>query len=216
MHKEFSIKPNDAWFWQCGVSYDEIQQKLRLNQIKGDWLVCPFGRADLAVPITQIDELRQQRQKTHDSKSQDNRGKPGSPTFVIFDCMCCQTRIKIDTRDASKLSQVFRCKNCRSRYSVKIAESDGFAIVVVPISHDDSEGSKSTTCPAQIVEALRAFDLPTNADWPMVRTSYRRLIAQYHPDKVQHLGQELQKVAVQKTKEYNRLFEILERWFTAP
>jgi len=216
MHKEFSIKRNGAWFWQCGVSYDEIQQKLQLNQITDDWLVCPFGQAHLAVPISQIDDLRQRRQKTHNSRRQDNRRKSPVPTFVIFDCVCCQTRIRINSRDASEQSQTFRCNNCNSRYSVRLAESDGFAVVVVPLSHDSSAASKPTTRPAPIIAALRALDLPADSDWAVVRTTYRRLIAKYHPDKVQHLGKELQKVAAQKTKEYNRGFEILERWFTSP
>ncbi len=43
--------------------------------------------------------------------------------------------------------------------------------------------------------------------------AYKKLIAQYHPDKVSHLGAEFQKYAEKKTKDINKAFYYLKRKF---
>ena len=40
--------------------------------------------------------------------------------------------------------------------------------------------------------------LPTTATLDEIRRSFRREIAKYHPDKVQHLGEEFQEIAAVK------------------
>jgi DnaJ-domain-containing protein 1 len=44
-----------------------------------------------------------------------------------------------------------------------------------------------------------------------IESSYRRLMSQYHPDKVTHLGPDLQKLAHEKTIEIQRAYEELTR-----
>lgn len=42
-----------------------------------------------------------------------------------------------------------------------------------------------------------------------IRTAYRRLVAQYHPDKVSHLGREFQEMAHQKLIAIKQAYEVL-------
>jgi DnaJ like chaperone protein len=42
-----------------------------------------------------------------------------------------------------------------------------------------------------------------------VRAAYRREMVNYHPDKVAHLGKELQELAKTKAQEINRAYEEL-------
>lgn len=44
-----------------------------------------------------------------------------------------------------------------------------------------------------------------------IKTAYRRLANQYHPDKVAHLGEELQALADQRFKEIQNAYELLVR-----
>ena len=44
-----------------------------------------------------------------------------------------------------------------------------------------------------------------------IRSAYRRLAAQYHPDKVQHLGKELQELAEARFKEIQQAYDYLAR-----
>lgn len=42
-----------------------------------------------------------------------------------------------------------------------------------------------------------------------IRSAYRRLVAQYHPDKVSHLGKEFQEIAHQKLIAIQQAYELL-------
>jgi hypothetical protein len=44
-----------------------------------------------------------------------------------------------------------------------------------------------------------------------VKRCYKKLVSQYHPDKVDHLGPELQKVAAQKSREINEAYEYFKK-----
>jgi len=46
----------------------------------------------------------------------------------------------------------------------------------------------------------RVLELPADAGVDEIREAYRRLMSQYHPDKVASLGRELQELAEAKTK----------------
>jgi uncharacterized membrane protein YkvA (DUF1232 family) len=55
--------------------------------------------------------------------------------------------------------------------------------------------------------ALLGVDRDASAD--EIRAAYRRLVAQYHPDKVSHLGKEFQEMAHQKLIEIQQAYETL-------
>jgi len=42
-----------------------------------------------------------------------------------------------------------------------------------------------------------------------IRAAYRRMVAQYHPDKVSHLGKEFQEMAHQKLIAIQQAYEVL-------
>lgn len=44
-----------------------------------------------------------------------------------------------------------------------------------------------------------------------IRAAYRREMTNYHPDKVAHLGNDLQELAKNKTQEINQAYEQLTR-----
>lgn len=47
----------------------------------------------------------------------------------------------------------------------------------------------------------KVLDLPRNFTAPEIKERFRQLIAQYHPDKVSHLGPDLRDMANRKTRE---------------
>jgi hypothetical protein len=147
------------------------------------------------------------------SQSQGNGERSELPTFVIIECSVCQTRIRVDVTRSINRGQIFRCKHCDTRYSIGLAESDGFAVLIVPFLATHEQSASADFRPAHIVDALRTLNLPPDSEWNAIRQRYRQLVAQYHPDKVQHLGDELRKVAINKTKEFNQSFSILEGFF---
>ena len=46
-----------------------------------------------------------------------------------------------------------------------------------------------------------------------IKPAYRKLIAQYHPDRVAAMGKEIQEVAEQKAKEINRTYDYFQKKF---
>ncbi len=53
------------------------------------------------------------------------------------------------------------------------------------------------------------LNVPANADPQEIKAAYRKLVNQYHPDKVTHLGKEFQELAEQRFKEIQEAFRTL-------
>lgn len=58
-------------------------------------------------------------------------------------------------------------------------------------------------------DAYEVLGIERNASSEEVKTAYRRLANQYHPDKVSHLGEEFRTLAEQKFKEIQRAYDEL-------
>ena len=59
--------------------------------------------------------------------------------------------------------------------------------------------------------ALAVLGLASGASEEEIKQAYRALSMQYHPDKVQHLGAEFQRVAEAKMKEINAAYDYLKK-----
>lgn len=53
------------------------------------------------------------------------------------------------------------------------------------------------------------LEVSANASDAEIRAAYRKLAAQYHPDKVEHLGQEFKDLAEQRFKEIQEAYQLL-------
>jgi DnaJ like chaperone protein len=67
----------------------------------------------------------------------------------------------------------------------------------------EPEAQAGSTDPYALLEVDRG------ASPDEIRTAYRRLIAQYHPDKVSHLGQEFQEMAHEKLIAIKQAYEMV-------
>ena len=56
------------------------------------------------------------------------------------------------------------------------------------------------------------LEIEADASQKEIKAAYRRLAARYHPDKVQHLGKEIQELAELRFKEIQRAYDFLIRW----
>lgn len=57
----------------------------------------------------------------------------------------------------------------------------------------------------------QALGLEPGTDFEQVKSTYRNLSKQYHPDKVNHLGEEFKKIAEEKMKEINEAYQYLKK-----
>ena len=66
-----------------------------------------------------------------------------------------------------------------------------------------SKNEKTKLCPYEILE------IDSNASEEEIKKAYKKLLSQYHPDKVNHLGDELKIKAKEKTLEIKKAYEEL-------
>ncbi|MDR6205376.1 J domain-containing protein [Paraburkholderia graminis] len=62
-------------------------------------------------------------------------------------------------------------------------------------------------------EACRVLQLDRPFTTEQLRAAYRQRMSQYHPDKVSNLGPEFRDLAESKSKEINRAFDLLARFY---
>ena len=55
--------------------------------------------------------------------------------------------------------------------------------------------------------------VPVTAGLQEIKAAFRRLAKQYHPDKVQHLGEKLKALANEEMKQINEAYEYLKEQY---
>ena len=78
-----------------------------------------------------------------------------------------------------------------------------------PGSDWQGQDSQKPELPPAEAEALEILGLEPGASAASIKKAYRRLVLQYHPDKVAHLGAEFRHIAEEKTKEINVAYALL-------
>ena len=71
--------------------------------------------------------------------------------------------------------------------------------------HSNANANSSTNDPYQILGIRR------NASDAEIKQAYRQLAKKYHPDKVQHLGDEFKELAAKRFKEIQEAYQRLKR-----
>lgn len=71
-----------------------------------------------------------------------------------------------------------------------------------------SEGKKPSP---QAFDPYQVFDLPHGASTAEIESRYRELMKRYHPDRVNHLGEEFRTLAHERTVEIQRAYDMLRR-----
>ncbi len=65
--------------------------------------------------------------------------------------------------------------------------------------------------PEDSFDPHEVLGIPASASQETIRAAYKARMHEYHPDKVAHLGEELQKVAHRKTLEIQRAYQQLNK-----
>lgn len=60
-------------------------------------------------------------------------------------------------------------------------------------------------------DPYQLFGVPRNTDAATIKKAYRDLMAKYHPDRVQHLGEEFKELAASKTTAINKAYEKIKK-----
>ena len=112
---------------------------------------------------------------------------------------------------------MFRCPSCKLVYKILLVRAFPQAYLITPELEQKSESNKKhRDLSKDNITALNYFGLNEDAKFEQVKTAWRELVKQYHPDKVAHLGPDLRSLADSKTKEINLMYDNLQQYFTTP
>ncbi len=84
-----------------------------------------------------------------------------------------------------------------------------------PYDHQQSQEGTTrdeqpqTKAKLTIEECYSILEIPATTDLKVIKEAYLRRMAEYHPDKVSHLGRELQVFAAEKVKSINLAYQKL-------
>ena len=81
----------------------------------------------------------------------------------------------------------------------------------IPASDASTDGRNATanSVSTKRCDPFEVLGVEASADEKAVRKAYREEMARYHPDKVAHLGRELQALAHEKTLQLKEAFEVI-------
>lgn len=135
--------------------------------------------------------------QTIDSKNADNSKE--------YYCSDCGHRVFPGDKFYRSCNEPLEWDNGQQEESHRTAESeDDFAQTLPFESRFASDAEKAK-------RYSRILGLKGKVTINDIKERYKELIAKYHPDKVQHLGEEFQSIAEQKTKEINQAYEYFKK-----
>ena len=76
---------------------------------------------------------------------------------------------------------------------------------------DRSKGEQAAAAPEKPFDPYEILGIEPSASGEKIREAYKARMSEYHPDKVNHLGEDLQKLAHQKTLEIQRAYQQLRK-----
>lgn len=124
------------------------------------------------------------------------------PAFRVFRCPTCRQRIRITLPLPSKPG---RCVSCSNWFKVRSDENGNLYIYVT-----EGQSRWSAVSPT-LEECLSILGVDSESSPEMVKMAYKKLMQDYHPDKVARLGPELRELAARKTKEVNLAYSFLKK-----
>jgi hypothetical protein len=123
--------------------------------------------------------------------------------YHVVICVLCNQKIRIN--DFGK-SVNLACPKCNCILSLA---KDHLGTIIIQLQENTSHSSgkeEPERCETSIKSCFDILGIPPTASQDEAKKAYRKIITQYHPDKVSHLGVEFQRLAESKTKELNEAY----------
>jgi DnaJ-domain-containing protein 1 len=118
------------------------------------------------------------------------------PTHHILECVACGKRLRIPFREGKFICS---CSACKAEFT---ADYDGGVLRVVFGRND---------APLTVEEAHVLFGVDATASWEQIEKERRKLLQQYHPDKVATAGVKIRELAEKEVKRINLAYDLLRR-----
>ena len=120
----------------------------------------------------------------------------------------CNQRLRIKL---SQESREYLCPLCKSKFQASFSKGVLSLIIVKPADNYDKRDVNNQGLEITLNDAYKLFDADTTSSWEFIELSRRRLIQQYHPDKVASLGPKLKVLAETEGKRINIAYDLLRK-----
>jgi DnaJ domain len=127
---------------------------------------------------------------------------PRPPSQQTIQCRRCQTSLRVQV---SPNKVVYTCPTCKSEFEASF--KDGVLQVIWAETSQPEPGS----APLTEADARQLLSVSVTADFPAIKTAWRKACQQYHPDKHQGLPERLRRAAEVEMKRINEAYRLLER-----
>jgi|SRR5438094_293052 len=188
------------------ITFDEIERLLRKRKIDKGWLVRRGGGNEwVTIADLMLEAVRGDKAVT-------------TAPDVSFACIKCRVELRVQLRFEAA---IYRCPQCGTNYRSVQASAASPVFLVLPVEPGaaaESSGAVQRSrneLPSEVKGAFTVLDVDETGSLDAVRQAHREMIKSYHPDKVAHLGPDLQHLAEVKTKLINASFKILEDFLSA-
>jgi len=131
--------------------------------------------------------------------STSNKDHQTKDKSIVFECIVCQNEFSINAIDTFN---AFACIKCKSIFSYEWKNNKCIINVI----------KKEKNIPKELIILMEYFEIEYPIEKNKLKTNYRKLLSQYHPDKVLHMGKEFKELAEQKTKEIIKNYESIQYW----
>jgi len=119
----------------------------------------------------------------------------GESTKLICTCSNCGLKIRIQCVPGK---HEMKCPNCHQEFDVFIMNDRSVHLI------------KKVTVPEKVKSKLHWYEvleIKPDSSYEEIKAAYRKLMKEYHPDKVATLGKDLKALAESKTKEISEAYE---------
>jgi DnaJ-domain-containing protein 1 len=127
---------------------------------------------------------------------------------TVIECQACNQKLRIKL---SQESAEYSCPSCNSKFQCSFSEGVLSVIFVKPASNNSKDDSDNQSLEITLNDAYKLFDANASSPWELIELTRRRLIQQYHPDKVASLGPKLKLLAETEGKRINIAYDLLRK-----
>lgn len=128
-----------------------------------------------------------------------------SDSSRIIVCLGCQQKIKIPFPPPS--NSIGTCPLCQQQFLAQV-DAAGHLTIYRYVDNEQTQNTQDSPL-RSVQDALDILGVNASASPDEIKKAYKKLMMQYHPDKVANLGSELQALAEQKTKQINSAYRFL-------
>ncbi|MCB4796118.1 J domain-containing protein [Pseudomonas sp. NP21570] len=187
-----------VWRWIYGPHKDHQYEHHTQDFGK---LYVEFHQSTLSIMGLDKDPITTEQQSRNEKIHEQDKGY-----FVTFPCPTCRVKIRLNLPINNSNG---RCGKCKANFVIKGDDTGGIWLEAIHEQDSQSSNSNPSSGSREIADALSLLGLQWGATKNEIKNAYRKKVSEYHPDKVQGLGDKIKKIALEETQNLNKAVEIL-------